>query len=374
MASSSDRPGNWTIGARFAARQTGGFDYLRLILSLIVILYHSHGIAMAGTPHHTPYFWLFARIAVPLFFALSGFLVASSLDRAATLRVFLTNRLLRIFPALTIEVALSALVLGPLMTSLAVTAYFNDPQFHAYFLNIVGYIHYYLPGVFADRLPHEVNRSLWTVPFEFECYVLLSLLYVFGMFRRTGWLAAALIGLTAFCLWQYRAYDYGVAPTVPGRLVVAYFLAGNIVYKLRDRLPGGGAVAWALVALSYLMLTNVAATMLSPLVVAYAAAALGCTAPRKLPYVFSGDYSYGLYLYAMPIQQTVRTLFGPLATLPHFLLSLIFASAFAVFSWHVIEKPALRLKRYFSGERPVRVGPAEIDAPVGKVAVPARSG
>ena len=111
-------------------------------------------------------------------------------------------------------------------------------------------------------------------------------------------------------------------------------------------------IAWSLVAIGYLMLTNVQVTMLSPIVVAYAAAALGCTAPRRLPIVFTGDYSYGLYLYAMPIQQTIVTVIGTMPVVAHYLASIAATSLFAAFSWHTIEKPALGLKRHFLQKPP----------------------
>lgn len=338
--------GQRSIATRFAAGETSGFDYMRLSLSVLVMLWHTFAVVWGERGVTPEWYQLFMRMVLPLFFALSGFLVAFSLERIQHLPTFGLLRALRILPALGVEILLSALILGPILTTVALSTYFTHPEFFRYFLNTIGWIHYDLPGVFRDNPVSWVNRSLWTVPFELECYALLAGLYLLGMYRRTWMLVVALVAFSAFCLWHYRDYSYADAPLVPGRLLIAYFLAGNIICKLRDRLPGGLLAASCALVLGWLMLTNVAATiMLSPLVVAYASAAIGCLAPRKLPIIFTGDYSYGLYLYAFPVQQTVYSLMRSDSILENFLVSLAATSLFAAFSWHFIEKPILGLKK-----------------------------
>src|SRR5215469_12102212 len=54
-------------------------------------------------------------------------------------------------PALTVEVFLSAIILGPLLTTVSHGNYFTSGEFYSYFLNIVGEIHYSLPGVFVTN-------------------------------------------------------------------------------------------------------------------------------------------------------------------------------------------------------------------------------
>ena len=76
---------------------------------------------------------------------------------------------------------LSALVLGPLLTTLPLSKYFTDPQFFRYFGNIVGWITFYLPGVFQQNDPPIVNINLWTLPSEFDCYVITAALMSFGL-------------------------------------------------------------------------------------------------------------------------------------------------------------------------------------------------
>src|SRR5579859_544150 len=123
---------------------------------------------------------LFALVG--MFFALSGFLVTGSSLRTNSVKVFFANRALRILPALTVEVSLSALVLGPLVTVVSLDQYFTNYQFFRYFGNILGFVRFELPGVFVHNpWPNMVNANLWTLPPEFWCYFLMFLTMVTGI-------------------------------------------------------------------------------------------------------------------------------------------------------------------------------------------------
>jgi peptidoglycan/LPS O-acetylase OafA/YrhL len=151
-----------------------GFDYLRLWLAISVVAVHSP--MTTNGDHHRP-LNAYVRAVLPMFFALSGFLVAGSLERSKTLLTFLGLRVIRIYPALVVEVVLSAFLIGVFVTTYPLAGYFSDPLFFLYLRNALGDIHYFLPGVFANNpWPGVVNFQLWTVPFELLCYVLLTAL------------------------------------------------------------------------------------------------------------------------------------------------------------------------------------------------------
>jgi peptidoglycan/LPS O-acetylase OafA/YrhL len=98
--------------------------------------------------------------------------------------MFLGLRAIRIFPALFVEVILSALILGPLVTTLPPQLYFSDPLFFNYLLNAIGDVHFLLPGVFADNpWPRVVNGQLWTIPYELYCYCAISIIALIGLKR-----------------------------------------------------------------------------------------------------------------------------------------------------------------------------------------------
>src|SRR5271163_2930831 len=108
-----------------------GFDYIRVILALGVIWSHSR--LLTDDSQISPLLNLisgpFVAFLLPMFFSLSGFLVAGSLERSNTLITFLGLRVFRIMPALAVEILLSALVLGPLLTTVSLDDYFSSADF-----------------------------------------------------------------------------------------------------------------------------------------------------------------------------------------------------------------------------------------------------
>ena len=349
---------------------TSGFDYLRIALAIAVLFWHSFVVLYglnAGHAYQAGMSGALLRIILPMFFSLSGFLVASSLERTKSLRVFLLFRTLRILPALAVEVTLSALVIGPLVTTDALNQYFTSPLFFSYFWNVLGFIHYLLPGVFLDSpFSTTVNASLWTVPYELECYVALMLVYCLTLTRRPlvmGVFAFA-FSVVFFLFFRKASTAQLVVDPIPGRMLVLCFLSGVSVYVARAVIPYSKALCALCAVLSVGFLSLPGAQFLAPLPVAYMTVWLGLLNPPKARLLSSGDYSYGIYLYGFVIQQCIVHFFkgsvGSMFTL--FVTGLLGASLFACFSWHVIEKPALRLKRVISSRwqrRPVEAGTAD---------------
>ncbi len=176
--------------------KSSGFDYLRFGLATSLILWHTIGTSYGSDAQlDVPLVLRILELSIlPLFFSLSGFLVAGSLDRSPGLVTFFGLRILRIVPALTAEVTLSALILGPILTVVSLSAYFSSPLFRSYFLNILGDIHYELPGVFlSNPAPNVVNSQLWTIPFELKCYIALGFVAILGIVRRRSVLLALVV-------------------------------------------------------------------------------------------------------------------------------------------------------------------------------------
>jgi peptidoglycan/LPS O-acetylase OafA/YrhL len=122
----------------------------------------------------------FSQLSLPCL----GFLFRGSLARTRP-HQFAILRVIRIIPALAVEVTLCAILLGLLFTEIPRSQYLASIQFYTYFLNIIGRIHFTLPGVFANNPgPSVVNGQLWTIPLEMECYLALILLAVSTLLRR----------------------------------------------------------------------------------------------------------------------------------------------------------------------------------------------
>ncbi len=345
-----------TIGSKLATTggRPAGFDYLRLTLAVGVIAMHSAIVCYSFPGEialwHSPLRPLI-RAILPMFFALSGFLVAGSLERSRTLPLFLGLRVIRIYPALAVEALLSAFILGPIFTSLSLYDYVQDPLFARYFWNLLGDPQYVLPGAFPHNpLPTYMNRQLWTVPFELLCYITLGGLSVIGLKRWPRLLPAAAVTLAlayGTFKWLRSGQALMVVGPMPGLLLGVAFLAGVSLYWFRDRLPYSRAWFVGMAVASVLFLSIVPfGDVVAPFTAAYVTVWLGLTNPRRIWLVRGADYSYGIFLYGFPMQQAVAALgmWGQ-SPLGNFLGSVAAAAAFAGLSWTFIEKPALRLRK-----------------------------
>ena len=350
---------NETIGSRFDSRQGfTGFDYLRIGLSAAICLWHSWWVFTGKLAWDLPLWrgWLgfVPQSFVPMFFALSGFLVAGSLERNR-LHHFLALRVLRIIPALAFEIIVSACVIGALFTSLPLAKYFSSGEFWAYFLNVVGIIHVTLPGVFPGNPVHELsNPQLWTIPFELECYAVLSILSLLGLVWKKNYLLLVTLGLiVARTIYIGFIKHGGAADSMDaghftGRILVLMFLVGVLVYRHRARIPYSDLLGCASLLAIAVLFRYPALTWLAALPTGYFVAWFGLKRPPAIPF---GDLSYGVYLFHFPISQMLMTLVGGLVGQWWLfgLISLIGSAACAAVSWQFIEKPLLASKRPLLG-------------------------
>jgi peptidoglycan/LPS O-acetylase OafA/YrhL len=142
--------------------------------------------------------------------------------------------------------------------------------------------------------------------------------------------------------------------SVRGNYLYFDFSAGALLYAFRDQLPCSGWLALLCAALGLLVGADVihlgiAKPALMALPFAYITVYIGLMPIPKLPLYSRGDYSYGIYLYGYPIQQLLVLMFpGRFAIIPHFVCSIIVVTCVAIFSWHCIEKPTLRIRKKFS--------------------------
>lgn len=334
--------------------QENNFGSMRLAAASLVVFGHSYGLLAQHVPS-----WFGVHVnafAVRVFFVVSGYLVCESWNRDPSLRRYLLRRSLRILPGLAVAVALSASVLGPLLTERSLDGYFGDPQFAQYFWNIALAPCFYLPGVFLHNPLHGVvNGSVWTLPAEFAMYLLLPLCGTAASpLCRRLLLPAALIGL-GLAGYFFALRPAEMQPAVWGTSVpqflrwVPYFLAGAAVRVWRlERFLNLHAAMMALAltacASDSAGLREALLLLLTPYVVL--AFCLAPPPPSLLErFSRDTDISYGVYLYSFPVQQALIAWLGPRfhpLGLAAVALPLSWLCGFA--SWHIVEKRALRLK------------------------------
>jgi peptidoglycan/LPS O-acetylase OafA/YrhL len=320
-----------------------GADTLRFLLAFGVIVHHSFPLTLG--PHHDVAVAVTSvgeRIMVPMFIALSGFLVTASAMRTS-LAQFVLNRALRIFPGLIVVTVLTACLLGPAVTSLPWFDYFTSSVFWRYFSNGLAWVRYQLPGVFDTNPIDAVNGSLWSIPVELQCYAVLGLMMLAGLLRwRSTILLALLLALLLNAIPEAVNGQSGVHFIVSNFLrLFVYFAAGAFAFLYREWIPIHFSLVSAAVGVAVLVLLGGWQSPLMPILMSYCAVCLALTPMRAPP---GGDYSYGIYIYAFPIQQTV------VMAIPHqdwwmnIIVSFPLVLALAVASWHFVEWPALNMK------------------------------
>jgi peptidoglycan/LPS O-acetylase OafA/YrhL len=365
-----------------AGRDRNNFDLLRLIAAIFVVFAHSFDLLKVPEPFPgllEGLSWGF--LGVLIFFSISGFLVSRSWSRNPRIIPFAVKRALRLMPALIVALILSAVVLGPFVTTEPLRLYFDDPATKAYVVNnTMLQSDYALPQVFSHTTyPFAVNGSLWTLPLEVKAYAFVALVGVFGLLARWSMLMIGVVVLALLaCIDTLRSSVPGANHFVASLVNIqaspelvyqaklgtytvyadmfAAFILGAALFSLRKWI----AMRWeiAVLAVAAFGITiivggsapTIGAVAVGPYLILYLAYKKHTSI--RLPSWF-GDYSYGIYVYAFPVQQTISFLLHLTSGWYMFIIAMPSTSVAAILSWHWIERPALNIKaRLIDAEPP----------------------
>lgn len=301
-------------------------------------------------------------LAVGGFFVLSGFLVTRSFESGHGLLQFLWHRFLRIFPGFWTCLVISAFVLAPMILfseHRTLNGFFNPLDGPVGFVvNNWSLIHQPQKTVagpyFWLHQPYLLNGPLWTLPYEFKCYIAVGLLGIVGLIKRR--MMILLVCIELYILAAAFTWQVGLHSTtwiLPRQFeMYAFFACGASAYLYREVIP----IRWWVAAGCTLLCIVTLPTRAYEFVLLPAFAYLTLFAAAKVPlrsFDRSIDLSYGVYLYAFPIQQLLATCrLNALGFPIYFLASLGISAIFAVGSWLLVERPSLALKSKFF-RRPV---------------------
>ena len=350
-----------TLNEAWRASKAHGnnFDALRLLAALMVIFSHA-GLTTLGHPEGDPLYRIsnvgMGDLGLFIFFIVSGFLITKSWQSDPVIGRFIAKRGLRIMPALLVVVLVSAFIIGPALSTLSASQYFSHGDVYRYLGNIaLNNSQYSLPGVFSGSVyPDAFNAPLWTIAFEVVCYAIILAFGVCGLLAKnkpTFVSSAGLCGILALLLSPLKELlgdaGFGVLPDHAEAFAVlgTAFLVGA-VFSLCDRfivLNSKAAIACALLIAIAAPIGKIVIAFSffgAYLVFFLAFARLGSLKNLGA----SGDYSYGLYLWAWPVQQIIATAFPQNHWTMNLMLTLPIAFGFAYLSWHLIERPALAFK------------------------------
>lgn len=329
-----------------AVGRDNNFNLLRVLAASGVIFSHAYPLSLGpGTVEPLEEILpgvSLGHFCVLIFFATSGFFITASFERRRGMAEFLAARVLRIFPGLLVMACVLYPVVG-LLSGVAEGFWQALPLKIAATLSLFADNKVQLPGVFADHpYPNALNGSLWSLRFEVLCYAAVVLAGLFGAFRnRFVTLLILVLCLLAQPLLMGQDVHYYVSTL---SRVGLPFACGAAAYVFRDQLPLDWRPLAVLVIATGLLRSTPAFFPMLALSITYGVLWLGyLKVPGLRAYNRLGDYSYGIYIYAFPIQQILAG-YGVVQPMQNAFLALVLSTGCAVLSWHLVEQPSLSLR------------------------------
>ncbi len=340
-------------------------NLFRLILAAAVLFAHAFYITGNGTGPMLHGENL-GGWAVAGFFVLSGFLITGSRMRHAT-GEFLVHRIARIYPAFIVVLVLTALVFAPIAGLLErgdLGGFFTTPVTPLQYIwgNIGLHVQSYTVSWTLQSVPYEGawNGSLWTLYYEFFCYIIVWVLGFLAIFRKTIWFPVSL-WVVAVAIHATQSFWGRLGLDLDFTLLfklLPFFLGGVVAYVVFDRWGmrtsiGIGCLVGSLVPI--VLIPEFGGQLAAPLL-AYGLLWLS-TVIRQPNIIAKHDVSYGFYIYAWPIAQLLVLIgvagWGLWAFMGvNVLVTLVFATA----SWLLVERPIMRATR---GRRPAGARPEQ---------------
>lgn len=360
-----------------------GFGTVRLVVAVGIIFLHAFPLSGSyqGWRPGEPYYH-FGTLSVAAFMAMSGYFVMKTWERDPHLGRFWVRRMLRIMPGLLVVLVLAALVLGPLLTTLATAEYFAHPLTWSYLIDnaLLFPQQYALPGVFTTN-PYQsaVNGSLWCLPIEFLGYFMVTVVGLMGVRRRRYLIFLVALPFAVLLLAVTNQVielpsTLLMLPTAPLLQYLTIYAMGIAAWLYRDRIR----LSWWGVALGVVVEVVGYGTPVDDLTravtVPYAIMVIGDRLPGalRLPSWLTVS-SYGVFLYGFPVEQIVVH-FGADSAATVMLLAIPISIVLGLLSWHLVEKHGLRLRTRLteSRERPEerpRRERADADEPTAELVV-----
>jgi peptidoglycan/LPS O-acetylase OafA/YrhL len=305
----------------------------------------------------TPQF-TFGILGVDGFFLLSGYLIIKSWINCPDPWDFLRKRFLRIAPGYAVATLVAIVVVGLIAPG-------ESDFFRLYALRwetirtlLFAYRPAALPVFPGNHYYRILNGSLWTILYEFRCYLIVAVAGMAGLFKRPKLLIGATAMLSAFFTvfslnkalidhlpWPSLLYRFLGDPSNLLRFMTMFFV-GGCFFVFKDRIKFTPDLAYfsvcAIIAIRFAKPEHIegAFVMFGGYLLFYFGskpiASLSCMA--RIP-----DLSYGIYLYGWPVESLFIWYFHPSPWIV-FAASTFLCAGLAWLSWTFVEGPALSLK------------------------------
>lgn len=329
----------------FSDNRDNNFNLIRMIAALGVLISHAYPLSLGKGSDEPLQLWLhgmsLGTLSVIIFFGISGFFISASFERSSSILRFIMARLLRIFPALCVVLIVTlifCLFLSPPMGFglIIETAEYFARNFTLYFLKY-DFLH-----IFENNpYPSVINGSLWTLNHEFSCYILVLILGVMGFLKNKSMFKLTIL---IFFISYFVVSIFNFPVRIENLMFLGFpFFIGMILHMYKRQIKLSIFIIVSLIAASYFSYNSFIFKEIFIVTLVYAIfySAYQIRGPIR-SYNRLGDYSYGTYIYAFPIQQMVAYA-GVNDPLVNIAFSVPLVLGCAVASWFLVEKPALVL-------------------------------
>jgi peptidoglycan/LPS O-acetylase OafA/YrhL len=284
--------------------------------------------------------------AVDLFFFISGLLITASWLRSKSVGDYLRKRVLRIYPGFVGALLVSTIIITAVNPSGLLGKVVSWQGLKSIIQDAVWLSQNSLsgPDVFpANPIPNYADGSMWTIPIEFRCYLGVLVIGLFCLFKFR-WLVLGAFIYTYLLVVKAVLMERDI--TGMDRRFFTFFLAGICAWLWRDKIPLHWSIALsALVLIAFSHFIHLPWLIVEPLALTYIFLWLGYANPLKATrWCDTTDLSYGVYLYAFPMQQLIATTAWGRNPGIMFFTALPITLIVAFGSWHLIEKPFLNMK------------------------------
>lgn len=328
--------------------ENNNLDIFRVLAAVMVI--YGHAYALSPQDGKSDFigaslgFDYSGSLAVKIFFFISGLVVGNSLITKRNVVDFVISRLFRIMPGLILVILTSALIIGPIFTSLSLSSYFSDLATYKYiYTNLFFQTNYNLPGLFLDNTyPQAVNGSLWTLPYEVACYALLLGFFAIGVFEVR---VLVVIFFTLFIIDPYIGnkiiFTWRTTPNHEIDFLAPCFAIGVFMAFFKEKIfvNFSGVVGFLLVHVVFIQSTykQIFFYFFIFYLILYISS-LNSVVRLKM----KKDLSYGVYLWGFIVQQILAKTFPGKSVLFNQIIAITLSLVIAWLSFVLAEAPAMK--------------------------------
>ncbi|WP_459330225.1 acyltransferase family protein [Arthrobacter sp. HLT1-20] len=335
--------------------RNNSLNLIRLILALAVLVHHSW--PLAGVPGEPEFAGdSLGGWAIAGFFGLSGYLITSS-RWSNRLGTYLVHRIARIMPAFWVCLLTMVFVFAPIGYVAAngnLQGYLTAPHSPLNFLisNAMLEVRFYDIAGTPLNVPYAGawNGSLWSLYYEFLCYLIIAALGTVAFVRKSRWPVTAAFLLSVLAQANIDSISRLTNDNFDVVLLLRllpFFLGGATVFVWKDKI----GFHWIPGVLSLLAAFVISSTVpewggqASAVFVTYGVIWIS-TVLRQPQLIAKNDISYGVYIYAFAVQQLLAV-FGAhtWGILWFSLAAAAITVPLAIGSWLLVEQPIMRRVR-----------------------------